>query len=160
MGAHALVSWWKDVHHVDIAVMPDVAAASAEEIAQIRALRPINNSHYNRTWARQSTKPSPTHCPQQHEFTDANTLYNGKGSKICRECKNAKARAKPKKGLARGERQGSAALTNAAVADIRRQRALGRTLKDLAKVYGVDHSTIRRAAEGITWKHIKTEDAA
>ncbi len=106
LGAHALVGWWKGVHHVDVAVMASSIEAAAEEIAQIRHWRPINNSDYNINWVRQPRPSRVTHCPANHEYTPANTLYNSRGSKICRECKNAKARAKRvRKGVARGERR-------------------------------------------------------
>jgi hypothetical protein len=159
-GAHALLPWWRDVHHVDVALTTNWPEADAEEIRQIRHWRPVNNSAHNRTFARKSTKPQPTHCPKNHEYTDTNTIYNAKGSKVCRECKNTKARAaKPRKGFARGERAGSAKLTAAAVADIRRQAALGQTISSLAREYGVARSSVRNVVEARTWVHVKEEAA-
>jgi hypothetical protein len=40
--------------------------------------------------ARQRAK---THCPQGHEYTEANTYVDGKGSRNCRACARAKSRA-------------------------------------------------------------------
>jgi hypothetical protein len=156
-GGHALVSWWRDVHHVDVAVMADWAQADAEEIRQIRHWRPVNNSNYNRTWERRSTKPKPTECPKGHPYDAANTLYNRHGSKVCRTCKNDKARAKPKKGLARGERQHSAKLSGAAAADIRRRAGLGHSISSLARDYDVARSTIRSIVSYKTWAHIRRD---
>jgi HNH endonuclease len=37
-----------------------------------------------------------THCPQGHEYTEANTLRNGNGNRYCRTCHNTARRvAKP-----------------------------------------------------------------
>lgn len=35
-----------------------------------------------------------THCPRGHEYTASNTMFNMKGSKACRKCKNDKQKAK------------------------------------------------------------------
>lgn len=155
-GGHALVSWWRDVHYVDVAVMATWEEADAEEIGEIRHWRPVNNSAYNRTYARKSTRPQPTHCPYDHEYTPENTIYNANGRKVCRECKNTRSRAKPKKGVARGERQGSAKLTGGIVADMRRRYALGQTISALARDYGVARATVRRAINETTWAHVKS----
>jgi hypothetical protein len=160
LGSHALIAWWRDVHHVDIATVADWAQADAEEIRQIRHWRPVNNSAYNRTYARKSNMPQPTHCPHGHEYTPQNTIYNANGSKVCRECKKTWARARPKKGVARGERQGSAKLTGAIVADMRRQHALGKAISALSRDYGVARATVRRAVNETTWAHVKSEQAA
>lgn len=157
---HVTVAWWATVSYVDVATLPDMDAAHAEEVSQIRHWQPANNSDHNRMWVRKSQKPPPTHCPQKHEYTPENTLYNARGSKICRECKNARARAAPKKGIARGERQGSAKLTGWAVADISRRHALGASISSLARDYGVSRITVRRVIEGRTWVHVKRGDAA
>lgn len=34
-----------------------------------------------------------THCPYGHEYTEANTYVNGKGSRVCRACTNRRQRA-------------------------------------------------------------------
>lgn len=53
-----------------------------------------------------------------------------------------------------GERSGSAKLTEKDVREIRNHR--GRTtLRKLASNYGVSHTSIRRAAVGISWRHIE-----
>ena len=39
---------------------------------------------------------SKTHCPQGHEYDEANTLNYG-GKRFCRECKNSRARAARKR---------------------------------------------------------------
>jgi hypothetical protein len=154
IGAHAYMPWFRDVAYVDAAAFATMTEADAEEIAQIRLLRPVNNSNHNRTWERKSTRPRPTKCPAGHPYDAANTLYSSTGSKVCRECKNARARAKkPLKGYAAGENSPSAKLTAAAVADIRRQRALGLSVSSVARTYGVARSTIRNVTEGRTWRH-------
>lgn len=33
-----------------------------------------------------------THCPEGHEYTDENTMRNGRGHRHCRECHNARNR--------------------------------------------------------------------
>jgi hypothetical protein len=155
LGAHAMLPWWRGVHYVDVAVMSAWPEADAEEIRQIRHWRPVNNSDHNRTFARKSTKPKPTHCPKDHEYTPENTISNARGSQVCRTCKNEKARANPKKGYARGERQHSAKLSGAAVADIRRRAARGQTISAISREYKVARATIRRVVEGKTWAHIQ-----
>lgn len=52
---------------------------------------------------------------------------------------------------ARGERSGGAKLTAADVREIRKLRAAGAPLKDLADRYGVDFSTIGNIARGDSW---------
>lgn len=54
----------------------------------------------------------------------------------------------------RGERSGTAKLTEVQVLEIR-GRVPGETLRSLAKEYGVSHTAIRRAANGIKWAHLK-----
>lgn len=160
-GAHALSAWWSSVHYVDVAIMDNEDAAAAEEIIQIRQLLPVHNTCHNRTWARGSAKPAPVQCPRGHPYDAGNTLYNSSGSRVCRTCKNAKARAKnPPKGRPLGERNPASKLTPAAVAEIRRQRALGISISSLASINGVTRTTIRSIAEGRTWVHLRDENDA
>lgn len=56
-------------------------------------------------------------------------------------------------GQARGEDIRAAKLTRHQVREIR-QRRPKETLRALAAEYGVSHTAIHRAAEGIKWKHI------
>ena len=53
----------------------------------------------------------------------------------------------------RGERSGTAKLTEAQVLEIR-QRVGKETLRNLAKEYGVSHTAIRRAAIGMKWSYL------
>jgi hypothetical protein len=57
-------------------------------------------------------------------------------------------------GMPVGERSGTHKLTEKQVLQIRKQ--YGKiTLREMARQYGVSHTTIRRAALGIKWSHIK-----
>lgn len=53
-----------------------------------------------------------------------------------------------------GEKHGAAKLTAAIVVEARQRHAAGESCKSLAAAYGVDHTTIRYAISGRTWKHI------
>ncbi len=55
---------------------------------------------------------------------------------------------------ARGEQIASAKLTPSQVAEIR-VRVPGETLRALAAEYGVSHTAIRRAANGMKWAHLE-----
>ncbi len=54
----------------------------------------------------------------------------------------------------KGVRNGSAKLTAEKVVEIRRDRAAGVLLKDLARKHGVSLTTISGAARGRNWQHI------
>lgn len=56
--------------------------------------------------------------------------------------------------IAYGERHGSAKLDDEAVAAIRLAASAGAKKRHLAKQYGVDPNTIRRALSGDNWKHL------
>lgn len=51
---------------------------------QVNVLRGAGPSAQQARW---------THCPQGHEFTEANTLRTEPGKRRCRECHNARQRA-------------------------------------------------------------------
>ncbi|MCK4245314.1 MAG: HNH endonuclease [Candidatus Omnitrophica bacterium] len=53
-----------------------------------------------------------------------------------------------------GERSGTAKLSEAKVQEIK-LKIKTKTLRKLGAEYGVSHTAIRRAALGITWKHLK-----
>ena len=55
---------------------------------------------------------------------------------------------------ARGERMGSAKLTETAVRSARARYAAGESITDLAGDIGVARSTLRYALEGKTWAHV------
>lgn len=55
---------------------------------------------------------------------------------------------------AKGERQGSAKLTAAAVQEIRRRRANGEYATDLAREFGVTSTTIYGIERGRIWRHV------
>lgn len=55
---------------------------------------------------------------------------------------------------ARGERQGSAKLTDQKVTEIRRLAEDGVTVKRLADMYGVSGTNIRLIVKRATWKHV------
>lgn len=59
----------------------------------------------------------------------------------------------------RGEAHGMAKLTEAAVIDIRAERALGVSLATLAARYGVSKTCICDAARGRVWAHVGTQVA-
>ena len=54
----------------------------------------------------------------------------------------------------RGEKHGSAKLTDADVQEVWRLWIDGMTQKDIALVYDVSKSVIQRIITGKTWKHI------
>jgi len=54
----------------------------------------------------------------------------------------------------RGEKSGTAVLTPSDVMEIRRLHGK-KPLRDIAKQFGVSHTTIRRAALGLKWAHLK-----
>lgn len=55
---------------------------------------------------------------------------------------------------ARGERQGSAILTERQVRDIRKLSKTGKSYDELALTFGVHSSNIRLIVKGRTWRHI------
>lgn len=57
-------------------------------------------------------------------------------------------------GVNRGEENGAARLTSAAVLEIRKRRARGATLQSLACEYGVGKSSVHRIARGKNWRHL------
>lgn len=57
---------------------------------------------------------------------------------------------------ARGERMGSAKLTEAQVVEMRALRAAGATFGELAAKYGVHRQTVIPAVKGETWAHVPT----
>lgn len=63
------------------------------------------------------------------------------------------ARLHPER-VARGQRVAGAKLTEADVAEIRRRKSLGAPSRFLADEYGVDKSTIDRAATRQRWSHV------
>ena len=55
---------------------------------------------------------------------------------------------------ARGERCGSARLTEKQVRELRRRHKNGEGLRPLAREFGVVHATVRLAVSGSTWSHV------
>lgn len=55
---------------------------------------------------------------------------------------------------ARGERMGSAKLTDADVLEMRRLHAGGVGVRELARRFGVAHGTVGPAVRGVTWRHV------
>lgn len=55
---------------------------------------------------------------------------------------------------ARGERMGSARLTEADVLEMRRLHADGVRVGELARRFGVTHGTVGPAVRGVTWRHV------
>ncbi len=67
----------------------------------------------------------------------------------------AKGRSKPRSsGYQRGERVGTAKLTEAIVREARRRHAEGVSYRQLAAEHGVSLDTMRDAVRGFTWKHV------
>lgn len=56
--------------------------------------------------------------------------------------------------VARGERNGSAVLSERNVIEIRKRRSCGETLSSISKSFGVAKGTITFITTGKTWKHI------
>jgi hypothetical protein len=54
----------------------------------------------------------------------------------------------------KGERDGMSKVTASQVLEIRSARAAGRSLKDIAEVYGISFSAVSAIARGKTWKHV------
>jgi DNA invertase Pin-like site-specific DNA recombinase len=52
-----------------------------------------------------------------------------------------------------------AVLTEEAVRDARRKFRLGNSPKELAEEYGVSSGAMRRALNGVTWKHLNDPEA-
>lgn len=59
-----------------------------------------------------------------------------------------------RRGLATGETNHSARLTNIAVVECRVAYATGTRMRELAKVYGVSVQTMAKAVRGLTWSHV------
>jgi hypothetical protein len=55
---------------------------------------------------------------------------------------------------AHGEKHGSSVLTDELVLALRAERAQGTTSAALARKIGVDPSTVQRAVNGTTWRHL------
>jgi hypothetical protein len=70
-----------------------------------------------------------------------------------RSARNRRARRRRLMAARRGERNGTAKLTEIQVREIRR-RIGTLSLRQLAKEYGVSHTAIRRAATGAKWGHV------
>ena len=64
----------------------------------------------------------------------------------------AKGRARP--GGVSGERQWNAHLTTGQVQDIRRRRANGELLKEIAPDYGISLAHVSRLAHNESWRHV------
>lgn len=60
----------------------------------------------------------------------------------------------------RGERSSMSRLTEAAVREIRRQRAAGTSLKQIAQLHGVNHKTIHSIVTGKTWAWLDSDALA
>jgi hypothetical protein len=94
-------------------------------------------------------------CPVGHEcrHKDGNQRNNTRGN-LAWGTKVENIADKQSHGTQpRGERAGTAKLTEADVREIR--RLVGTlSLRQLAANYGVSHTAIRRAATGVKWKHI------
>ena len=60
--------------------------------------------------------------------------------------------------ICRGEKVGSAVLTNAIVYEIRKRFASGETKRELSQSMGIPYSTVRNVADGKTWKHLRAGD--
>lgn len=57
-----------------------------------------------------------------------------------------------------GERNGWSKLTENNVREIRKLRSEGHSYYAMAKVFGVNETTIRRVALGFIWSHVKDEN--
>lgn len=92
------------------------------------------------------------------------------GLMICHSCDNPRcvrpshlwagtgqqnmADAAQKRRMAHGEGHGSTSLTRVQVAEIRRQRLVGRPQRHVARQFGVSQSTVWRIAHRKTWNHL------
>ena len=68
--------------------------------------------------------------------------------------RNSRAKRAPAPGLARGERVSTARLSEAAVVDIRAGWAAGISQSELARRYGVHHSSVQDIVRGLSWRHV------
>lgn len=62
--------------------------------------------------------------------------------------------------LKRGVRHGGAKLTESDVREIRRRRAAGEKLQDIADDYCICHTNVVRIALRKSWKHVQDQEAA
>lgn len=60
---------------------------------------------------------------------------------------------KGRSGIVFGQKNGMAKLTAAQVLGIREYLRLGKSLADIARLYGVRWQTIQAIKDGVTWKH-------
>lgn len=99
-------------------------------------------------------------CPSGHECRHLDgSRTNNALSNICWGSKSDNAADKVQHGTAtRGERSSSARLTTADVIEIRRLRAAGWRLRELADKYGITDKGISRICLRKTWAHV-TEPA-
>ena len=89
----------------------------------------------------------PPCCEPEH-------LYAGTQEQNMRQASEAK-----RLGKAKGERSAHAKLTEAQVAEIRRNRTAGEKLRSLAARFGVSMATIGKAATGRGWRQNPTPPA-
>jgi len=87
-----------------------------------------------------------THCKRGHAFDETNTYRMRDGGRRCRACtldaRRARTARRVKVGLARGERNSSAKLTDAKVREIRHRHAEGESTSSLMDSFGVHRSRI------------------
>jgi DNA invertase Pin-like site-specific DNA recombinase len=65
---------------------------------------------------------------------------------------------KGRAGVVKGERSGTAKLTAELVIELRKLNRSGIGYRRLARMFGVDRSTVCRAVNGVWWGHIKEAD--
>lgn len=83
---------------------------------------------------------NPPCCNPAHLFAGDSAINNGDAKRKGRTC--------------RGERNGDAKLTEAAVKSMRHKASTGATVRDLSAEFGVCMSEVRNVIKRRTWKHI------
>lgn len=95
-----------------------------------------------------------THADNMADRDAKGRVSHGEDHYLRRDPARHPLRARPEL-AARGEGHGRALLNDDIVRELRRRRADGETLHSLAACFGVDRSTVTRAIDGRSWRHVQ-----